>query len=335
MRAAVFHGPGQPLAIEDRQMPVARPGDLIIKVAYCGICGSDLHATEPSPTVLESGTVLGHEFAGVVVQSEAAGFAVGDRVTGVPLQECDDCRPSGLGCRDRLGIVCPRNKIIGLGPSVPGGYAEFMRLPAHHAVKVPDGLDLRLAALTEPLAVGAHAVKAADNLFGRSVLVSGSGPIGLATALFARSNGARSVVVSERADGRRRIAASLGLTAVDPAGTALPSAEVIFECVGVPGVLRSCMDLAPPGGRIVVVGVCRGEDTILPRVAIRKELTVRFVLGYTQAEFGQVLDMLASGRIEAGAMVTGVIGMDALPAMFEALRTAGAHAKVLVDPSTR
>jgi (R,R)-butanediol dehydrogenase / meso-butanediol dehydrogenase / diacetyl reductase len=333
MRAAVFHRPGEPLAIEDRQVPVARPGDLIIKVAFCGICGSDLHATEPSITQLESGTVLGHEFAGVVVQSEAAGFAVGDRVTGVPLQECDDCRPSGLGCRDRLGIVCPRNKIIGLGTTVPGGYAEFLRLPAHHALKVPDGLDLRLAALTEPLAVGAHAVKAAGNLFGRRVLVIGAGPIGLATALFAQVNGAREIVISEPAAGRRALAARLGLAAIDPAVTPPVGAEVIFECVGVPGLLRQCMDLAPVQGTVVVVGVCRGEDTILPRVGIRKELTVRFVLGYTQAEFAQVLDLMASGRLNAGPLITGVVGLDDLPAMFESLRTAGAHAKVLIDPT--
>lgn len=333
MRAAVFHGPNIPLSIEDRQTPSARPGDIVIKVSYCGICGSDLHATEPGPTSLEIGTVLGHEFAGIVTQSAAAGFQPGDRVTGVPLQECDECRPSRQGCRDRMGILCPRNKIIGLGAAVPGGYAEYMRLPAHHAIKVPDGLDLRCAALTEPLAVGAHAVKAAENLFGRRVLVIGAGPIGLATALFAKVNGAREVTVSEIASGRRAPAAALGLTAIDPAVTALPRAEVIFECVGVPGLLRQCLDLAPVGGRIVVVGVCRGEDSILPRVAIRKELTLKFVLGYTQQEFGQVLDLLASGRIDAEPLVTGVIGLDELPAMFEALRVAGDHAKVLIDPS--
>jgi len=145
MRAAVFHRPGEPLSIEDRQSPVSRPGDVVMKVAYCGICGSDLHATEPSPTSLESGTVLGHEFSGVVTESASADFEPGDRVIGLPLQECDECRPSGQGCRDRLGILCPRNRIIGLAAAVPGAYAEYLRMPAHHALKVPDGLDLKYA----------------------------------------------------------------------------------------------------------------------------------------------------------------------------------------------
>ena len=193
MRAVVFHKPGDMLTVEDRQTPVAGLGDIVLKVAYCGICGSDLHATEPSPTSLESGTVLGHEYAGIVTESGSNDFRPGDRAIGLPLQECDDCRPSGQGCKDRLGIHCPRNKIIGLSAAVPGGYAEYLRMPAHHALKVPDGLDLRLAALTEPLAVGLHAVRAAGNLLGQRVLVIGAGPIGLAVALFARLNGAKEV----------------------------------------------------------------------------------------------------------------------------------------------
>ncbi len=333
MRAVVFHKPGDMLTVEDRQTPLAGPGDIVLKVAYCGICGSDLHATEPSPTSLETGTVLGHEYAGIVTESGSNDFRPGDRVIGLPLQECDDCRPSGRGCKDRLGIHCPRNKIIGLSATVPGGYAEYLRMPAHHALKVPDGLDLRLAALTEPLAVGLHAVRAASNLLGQRVLVIGAGPIGLAVALFARLNGAKDVVVSEIAPGRRAKASAMGARAIDPAAEKPGPADTIFECVGVPGVLRQCMDLAPLRATIVVVGVCRGDDTIFPRAGIRKELTLRFVLGYERAEFADVLDLLAAGRIDAAPLITGVVGLDAVPEMFEALRKPGDHAKVLIDPA--
>jgi (R,R)-butanediol dehydrogenase/meso-butanediol dehydrogenase/diacetyl reductase len=332
MRAAVFHGPGKALSIEDRQTPVARQGDIVMQVAYCGICGSDLHATEPGPASLEPGTVLGHEFSGVVTESASADFQPGDRVIGLPLQECDECRPSGQGCRDRLGILCPRNRIIGLAAAVPGAYAEYLRMPAHHALKVPDGLDLKLAALTEPLAVGAHAVRAAGNLLGARVLIIGAGPIGLAVALLAQLAGAREVVVSEIAAGRRAKAAAMGAQVVDPSVAKPAPAEIIFECVGVPGLLRQCIDLAPLHGRIVVVGVCRGEDQIFPRVALRKELSIRFVLGYTGEEFALVLDLLATGRLDAAPLITGVIGLDQTPAMFEALRQPGDHAKVLIDP---
>jgi (R,R)-butanediol dehydrogenase/meso-butanediol dehydrogenase/diacetyl reductase len=329
MRAAIFHRPGELLSIEDRQTPAARPGDIVMKVAYCGICGSDLHATEPGPASLETGTILGHEFSGVVTESASPDFKSGDRVIGLPLQECDECRPSGQGCRDRLGILCPRNRVIGLAASAPGAYAEYLRMPAHHALKIPDGLDLKHAALTEPLAVGAHAVRAAGNLLGARVLVIGAGPIGLAVTLVARLAGAREVVVSELAAGRRAKAESIGAKVTENP----EPAEVIFECVGIPGLLRQCIDLAPLHGRIVVVGVCRGEDQIFPRVALRKELNIQFVLGYTHEEFALVLDLLASGRIDAAPLVTAVIGLDETPAMFEALRKPGDHAKVLIDPA--
>ena len=332
MRAIVFEAEGQPLVIEDRQTPTAQPGDIVLKVAYCGICGSDLHATEPSPTPLEPGTVLGHEYSGVVTQSASPMFEPGDRVIGLPLRECEDCRPSGTGCRDRLGIHCPRNRIIGLTASQPGAYAEYMAMPAHHALKVPEGLDLKLAALTEPLAVGLHAVRKAGLVLGARVLIVGAGPIGLAVTLFARAAGARQVLVAEPGAARRALAERLGATVVESAESASDNPDVIFECVGVPGVLAQCMRIAPLHGRIVVVGVCRVEDSVMPRVAIRKELLVQFVLGYTREEFAMVLEMLASGQIEAEPMITGTIGLDSVPETFEALRRPSTHAKVLIEP---
>jgi (R,R)-butanediol dehydrogenase / meso-butanediol dehydrogenase / diacetyl reductase len=341
MRVAVFRHEGSPLGIEDRQTPTVRPGELVLQVAYCGICGTDLHATEKSAIPLEAGTVLGHEFSGVVAESAAAGWRRGDRIIGLPLYECDECRPLG-GCRDRLGILCGRTKVIGLAADVPGGYAEYLTLPAHNALRVPDSLDLRDAALTEPLSVGAHAVRLAGALLGARVLVIGAGPIGLAVTVFARLAGARHLIVSELDPVRRNRAGTLGAGAVlDPGAEPVAPAfarmsggppDIIFECVGAPGLLRHAIDLAPVHGRLVVVGVCRHEDSILPRIAIRKELIVRFALGYTREEFELVLDLLAARRIDANKLVSDVIGLDALPELFESLRRPNPRAKVLIDP---
>ena len=325
MRAAVFHGVGEKLSIEDRQWPVAGEGQLVLRVAFVGICGSDIHATEKSLVPLEPGTVLGHEFAGEVVESGVAEWQVGDRVIGVPLQECDECRPLGQ-CKEGIGILCGKSRIIGMSAAVPGAYAEYVRLSARHALRVPEGISLRTAALTEPLAVGAHAVRLAGSLYGRKVLVIGAGPIGLAVIAFARFAGASQIVVSEIDATRRDRAAAFS-------GANNRAPDVIFECVGAPGLLRECMDLAPVHGRIVVVGVNRSEDVILPRVAIRKELSLQFVLGYQREDFALVLDALETGRIDVEGMITNVIGFADLPDMFERLRRPNPDAKVLIDPS--
>lgn len=342
MRALEFHETGQPLRVVERQMPVARTGDVIVKVAYSGICGSDIHSTEPSASQVAKGTVLGHEFAGEVVQSRAPEWKPGDRVIAVPLVPCQDCADRG-SCRDGLGILCPGNTIIGLSPDAPGGYAEFVRVGGKQLLRVPDGVPLDHAALAEPLAVGAHAVRLAGSLRGKRVLVIGAGPIGLATASFAARAGARNVVVSEINSVRRDRARMLGATGtIDPAAEPVADAfarqtggapEVIFECVGVPGLLRQCIELAGLRGLIVVVGVCRHDDTIMPRAAIRKELSLKFVLGYTDEDFRLSLDLLKAPGFRADEMISARIGFAEMPAMFERLRGPNPEAKVLLQPS--
>lgn len=344
MRVIEFSEPGEPLRIEDRATPAALAGEVVLQVAYCGICGSDIHATEASASQVARGTVLGHEFSGVVTESRDPAWTRGDRVIGVPLQPCEDCRGAGA-CRDGLGILCPRNRIVGMSPEAPGAYAEYVRVMGRQLLRVPDAVGLDAAALAEPLAVGAHAVRLAGSLLGRRVLVVGAGPIGLATAAFAARAGSRDVIVSEIDGERRARAARIGATGlIDPGAGPVADGfrdiagappEIVFECVGVPGVLAQCIDLAGIRGHIVVVGVCRHEDRILPRAAIRKELSLRFVLGYTDEDFRLSLDLLTSPRFDAGAMITARVGFEELPGMFEQLRRPNPHGKVLLDPTRR
>ena len=344
MRAIEFVKPGSPLRLTERPVPQARLGEVVLKVAYCGICGSDVHATEASASQVASGTVLGHELAGVVVETADPAWSPGDRVIAVPLQPCDACRPLGT-CKDRLGILCPQNRIVGMSPEAPGGYAEHVRIGARQLLRVPDAVALDAAALAEPLAVGAHAVRLAGPILGKRVLVIGAGPIGLATAAFANRAGARDVVVSEPDETRRARATKLGATAViDPRAGSVAAAfahltggapEFVLECVGVPGILAQAIDLADVHGRVVVVGVCRHEDRILPRAAIRKELSLQFVLGYTDEDFRLSLDLLASPRFDAEAMITRRVTFDELPTVFESLRSPNPEAKVLLEPARR
>ncbi|MDQ2803476.1 MAG: zinc-binding dehydrogenase [Pseudomonadota bacterium] len=342
MRAATFKGVGIPLAVEDRPDPTPDDGELVLRIAYCGICGSDLHATQPGAFRIPEGTVLGHEFSGEIVHSKAADWHPGDRIAVVPIWECDECAHRGR-CKDGLGVLCPKSRFIGLALDVPGAYAQRTKIRAAHALRLPDGVSLRDGALLEPLAVGAHAVERAGSLEGARVLVIGAGPIGLAVMISAKLAGAAAVVVTELNEGRRERARRLGATAVidpsaGPVGEAFAAIadngpDVIFECVGVPGVLQQAIDLSGPRGRLVVVGVCMVNDTILPLACILKELQVGFVLGYTPADFERVLRAIEAGRISADALISAEIGLDELPDAFEALRTPTTQCKVLVRPN--
>lgn len=343
MRAAIFTGIGQPLEIRNVPEPKAEPGGLILRVHYCGICGSDLHATQHGAFVVEPGTVLGHEFCGEIVESRAAGWKVGELVTAVPNNACNSCRASGLQeCKDNLGILCPSNRISGYFPEVPGGFAEYVHVNASQALRIPKDVSSRNGATVEPLAVGLHAVEKGNVRLGDRVLVIGGGPIGLAVVAFAKLAGAYHVVVSEYAEVRRKTSLAFGATGlIDPSKEEVAQAfakiaggppDVIFECVGIPNLLQECINLSAPRGRIVVVGVCMVEDRLTPMSGIFKEVNVQFVLGYGKPDWRLVLNLLDSKGIDPTPMITNVIGLEELPAEFEALRKPAGQIKLLVSP---
>ena len=340
MRAAVFKETGRPLAVETLERPKPGPRDLILKVRACGICGSDLHMTEAGTMMpLPSGSVMGHEFSGEVVEIGAAVAGLwkeGARVAGYPFICCGDASPCvnvGYGAAS-----CGKGQPVGLGQS-HGAYAEYVRIGASSAHRLPDIISFEEGALVEPLAVGLHAVDMGRVSRGDTVLVIGAGPVGLAVALWAKFSGARHVIVSERAPARIKMAATFGATdVIDPAQPLTTQVEkiagkgpdVIFECVGNPGMLNEAMMAAPRRSRIVVAGVCQGMDSIMPLVGIMKELNVQFVLGYTARDFDFVIEMIAKDRIEPMAMITDRIALDALPEAFEALRKPSSQCKVMV-----
>jgi len=235
-----------------------------------------------------------------------------------------------------------------------------MRLTEALLLEVPNGLPTEQAALTEPMAVGLHAVAKARLEPDDAPLVIGCGPVGLAVIAALRLAGARPVVAADFSARRRELAIALGAdVVVDPAKTTpwqswreaavwrdasraptLPPwivgpplrPAVVFECVGVPGVLDQIMAAAPRGSRIVVVGVCMEPDTIYPMLGISKELNLQFVLGYTPDEFAATLRHIADGRIPTTPLITGTVGVEGVAGAFEALASPEHHAKILVEP---
>jgi threonine dehydrogenase-like Zn-dependent dehydrogenase len=339
MKAAVMRG--TKLFVEEVPDPVPGPGQVLVRTIACGICGSDLHALKHADRMSEMArestgeglrmqlddVVMGHEFSACVVElgPGVTGLEPGDVVVSMPVM----IGGAGVGA-------------IGYSQDYPGGYGELMLLTAGLALKVPEGLDPRRAALTEPMAVGLHAVNRSEISIGQAALVLGCGPIGLACIAALRTKGIEPIVAADFSPKRREVASMLGAhEVVDPvvepafeAWTRLDGSRVlhIFEAVGVPGMLDQAMGDAPRGTRITVVGVCMEPDTIRPMIGVTKELELRFCLGYDPAEFAGTLQSIASGETEVSALITGSVGIDGVPDAFETLSKPTDHVKILVEP---
>jgi (R,R)-butanediol dehydrogenase/meso-butanediol dehydrogenase/diacetyl reductase len=328
--------PGSPwLSVEQVADPTPGPGDLILRVDACGICGSDLHMAH-SP-LAGRGVVFGHEFCGTVVAkgSESGGYREGDRIVGFPLYGCNRCP----ACRSGATAKCPEAQLT--GAQRPGAYAEYVAVSAAGSFRLPDGLSTDVGALVEPLAVAHHALERTPRDPGEPVLILGAGPVGLAVALWARALGAREVMVSDPVAARRTLAETVGATGIDPTGQDIQAAfadltggppRVVVECVGRPGVIQQAMAVAATDAQVTLVGAGMAPDTIHPLVPTTKELTLRFVIYYRGDDFTETLSYLSSARLDPSALITGHVTLEDLPARFDALMSPNSDCKVLVHP---
>jgi threonine dehydrogenase-like Zn-dependent dehydrogenase len=338
---------GRLLVRDDVPEPEPGFGQVLVQVKACGICGSDLHFAKHGATMLalgrqmegmpELGTseevdlsrdvFMGHEFAAEVLEvgpdTEAA--APGTLVTSIPIL---------LSMEGVTPIVYSN--------AVNGGYGERMLLSAPMLLEVPNGLDPRHAALTEPMAVGLHAVNRSGIVAGEGAVVLGCGPVGLAVVAALALRGVEPIVAADLSPARRSLAATMGAhETVDPnEGSAFSAWQrtgggrqlVVFEAIGIPGIIDEVLRVAPPHTRLTVVGVCMERDTVTPFFGIGKELDVRFCLGYDPTEFAGTLRSIAEGEIDVAPMITGEVGLDDVPQAFEALANPEQHCKIIVTP---
>ncbi len=337
MKAAIFRGGD--IVVDSLPEPVPAIGQVLVKTLACGICGSDLHAAKHAhrmvavtrripgrvPMDLSRDVVFGHEFCCEVLDYGPATerrFKAGTRVCSMPLMmEADG--PKGMGYSN----------------SYVGGYAEQMLLAAPLMLEVPNGLPTDHAALTEPLAVGVHAVEKGALKGDEAPLVVGCGPVGLAVIAALRLKNIRPIVAADFSSKRRELAVKMGADIVvdpakeDPYSKLAPAKRTaVFECVGVPGLIQQTLEKAPRDAKIVVVGVCMELDTIEPMFGIVKELSLQFVLGYTPDEFARSLRLLADGQVDAEALITGKVGLDGVKGAFGELANPERHTKILVEP---
>ncbi|MFC7657734.1 zinc-binding dehydrogenase [Pseudonocardia benzenivorans] len=270
MRAGVFRGKGR-IEVEDVPDPVAGPDDVVLDLYGCGVCGSDIGQFRSGTA--RAGQVMGHEFAGTVVEvgSRVQGIVEGDRLTGLPIQPCGDCRR----CRAGLAHLCERWTTRSIAFGLPGGFAERLHIPAarlgHNVHRLPDlpggaGAALEAGTLVEPLSVAVHAVRLADAGPGRSAVVTGLGTIGLQAAQTLRAKGCTPVIGVDPSPLRRSVAEGLGIVTVDPTvGEALAGtlsaltgeaeADIVVEASGVGALVAGAIEIVRPRGTVVLVAL--------------------------------------------------------------------------------
>ncbi len=333
MKAVTFQALHAPLAFETVPDPVPEAGELVVKVGRCGICGSDLHMTEDAAYGCKHGDILGHEFAGEVVAlgKEVSTHKVGDLVSVIPLKSCGAC----AACRRGEVQWCENFGLQG------GGYAEYAVTRPNQCVKLPSDLSLADGAIIEPLAVALHGINLSGLKSGDKVLVLGAGPIGLAVAFWAKRMGAARVAVQDIASFQQQRALDMGADVFvvdpeDPIGSAEQGlggkADIVFECVGLPGLIDQAVSQVRPQGTILLLGLCTKPDTLHTFPMLSKEVKLLTSAFFTVPEYEAALAALDDGAAEPRQLVTDTIPLTDTPDVFESLKRRTEQCKVLIAP---
>ncbi len=334
MKVSVLNGVGD-VSVQEREIPQAGPDEVLVEIGAVGVCGSDVHYYEHGrigPYVVESPLILGHEAGGTItaVGDAVTALTVGQRVSlepGIPCRSCTQC----LAGRYNL---CPDVAFFAT-PPYDGAFAQFVAVPAAFAFPIPDSMSDDAAGLIEPLSVGVWACQRAQVGPGSTVLITGAGPIGLIAAQAARAFGATSVTVSDVNPHRLALAESLGLRAINVAETALADADlepdVLLECSGNARATWDAISITGRAGRVVLVGM--GGDTVeLPLSHVQdRELVITGAFRYANT-WPTAIELVASGKVDLDAMVTGHFGLDEVEAALRAGREDPTAVKVMVCP---
>ncbi|MHB1416806.1 MAG: zinc-dependent alcohol dehydrogenase [Chloroflexota bacterium] len=329
MRAAVFKQAGL-VQVEEVPTPRARPCEVVIKVTYCAICGSDLH--KYAHGMMAPGVIMGHEVSGTIAEvgEGVAGWAVGDRVIRAyagPLPPRYTSRDKGF-TRDVLR---------------PGGFSEYMTWPATGLLRIPDGLTDKVACLTEPLTIAVHAIRLSHLKLGDAVVVLGAGPIGLMAMQGLRASGPRLLVVSEPQLARREMALRLGADiALDPAETDVVAEvvnltgglgpNVVFECAGAKPTLQQALTMVRQRGTVVLVALSLNPVVVEPLDWVGREVCLQCSYAADATDWQVSLAALANGTVQGQPLISRVMKLDEIQTAFQDSLRPGGPLQILIEP---
>ena len=333
MKAAIYPGGGRPVTIEQLPDPRPGPGELLIKVHRCGICGTDLSFTKGTMWDFGQNTQFGHEYAGEIVEvgKGITSFQVGERIAVLPSVACGECH----SCRTlENNVLCQ---------SSPGsamvGFAEYAKVPVSVATRLPQVLSMADGALIEPLAISLYGVKLAQIRPGDRVLVLGGGTVALYAIYWARRLGAGRIVAMSRSDRRKELCLEMGADAFVPYGeneigdvieALRGQPQFVFECVGAEGMLAKSVMHVAQFGKVVSLGFCTTPDPVVPGMASYKCASMQFAVGYSMNEFLYIADQMDKGHCDPKTIVTNEVSLTDLPAAMARLRGPNEETKVHV-----
>jgi (R,R)-butanediol dehydrogenase/meso-butanediol dehydrogenase/diacetyl reductase len=346
MKAAVFIEK-EKIEIQDIPRPEIRSGEILLKVEYCGICGSDVHAYK-SGKLYSPGTVMGHEFSGTIAEigDGVEGFEIGDPVVVSPGAACHGC----YYCIRGVHNLCIGSKIpvLGLSPDLNGAFAEYVHImrPQNQLTLLPESISLQAAALTEPYSVAMHSLRKSRFRPGDSALVIGAGPIGLAVSNLLALGGAGRITVIEKSEERMKQAAGFGADEVlnpDTEGIGLfdkvrssnniVGPDIIFECAGFPETFNMAVSLARRDGQVMIVSIIEQETPIYPFVLAVNEVDVKGCYGFAADDFNSVISYMGGSRLDTDRMISESIALDDIVEKgFNELLKSPEKLKILVKP---
>ncbi len=346
MKAAVWYGE-KDIRVEERELKQMKDNEVTVRVAWTGICGSDLHEYQEGPVFIPVGEehpltgqqaplTMGHEFAGIVekVGKNVTSVKVGDRVAINPMYTYGN-KPEDVDAYDGF-------QFVGLGSD--GGFASHVNVGEKHIYKLPDSMTLQDGALVEPTAVAVQAVKEANMQFGDTVAVFGAGPIGLLTTIAAKAAGASKIFVFDLSEQRLAKAKELGATHVYNSGEVNPveavkaivpaGVDVAFEVAGVAPTFKQAIDVTRARGTMVIVSIFARPIEWNPMQLTNTGVKVTSTIAYTPSTFQQTIDLMGTGQLKPQGIITSKIELDHIVEEgFEALTNDKSQAKILVELS--